>query len=138
MLYETYALVCNLLSEFGVFLRRAVVNLAAARRTQRRQESALYHFAVRVGIEEHVLVACSGPVLLGLIAAENRLSYRVPKTAFNERIEHVRRLAGHGACGQSRKLYGILREFAYGLEVPAARVYAPAVYLYAQLLYLLA
>ena len=69
MLYETYALVCNLLREFGVFLRRAVVNLAAARRPQRRQESALYHFAVRVGIEEHVLVARAGLVLLGLIAA---------------------------------------------------------------------
>ena len=50
----------------------------------------------------------------------------------------MRRLAGHGACWQSRKLYGILREFAYGLEVAAAGVYSPAVYLYAELLQLLA
>lgn len=138
MLYEPDALVCNLLREFRVFLRRSVVNLAAARRPQRRQESPLYHFAVRVGIEEHVLVPRARLVLLRLVAAENRLSYRVPKTAFNVRIEYVRRLAGHGARRQSRKLYGILREFAYGLEVTAARVYSPAVYPDTQLLYLLA
>ena len=69
VLYETDALVRNLLSELGVFLGRSVVNLAAARRPERRQESALYHFAVRVRIEEHVLVARAGPVLLSLIAA---------------------------------------------------------------------
>lgn len=59
VLYEPDTLVCNLLREFRVLLGSSVVNLAAARRTQRRQESSLYHFAVRVGIEEHVLVSGS-------------------------------------------------------------------------------